>query len=32
MDRGYARLEWWVLDWNEGAIRFFEKLGRSPHG
>ena len=30
MDRGYARLEWWVLDWNEGAIRFYEKLGARP--
>jgi GNAT superfamily N-acetyltransferase len=25
--RGYARLEWWVLDWNEPAIGFYEKLG-----
>ncbi|MFR9732108.1 N-acetyltransferase family protein [Saccharopolyspora sp. MS10] len=25
--RGYARLEWWVLDWNEPAIRFYESVG-----
>jgi GNAT superfamily N-acetyltransferase len=25
--RGCGRLEWWVLDWNEPAIRFYEKLG-----
>lgn len=26
-DRGYARLEWWVLDWNTSAIEFYESLG-----
>ncbi|HEV7651822.1 MAG TPA: GNAT family N-acetyltransferase [Actinophytocola sp.] len=25
--RGYARLEWWVLDWNEPAIGFYKALG-----
>jgi GNAT superfamily N-acetyltransferase len=25
--RGYARLEWAVLDWNEPAIRFYASLG-----
>ena len=25
--RGYGRFEWSVLDWNENAIRFYEKLG-----
>ncbi|HEX2706373.1 MAG TPA: GNAT family N-acetyltransferase [Candidatus Lustribacter sp.] len=25
--RGYHRLEWWVLDWNEPAIRFYRGLG-----
>ncbi|MCS6806923.1 MAG: GNAT family N-acetyltransferase [Acidobacteriota bacterium] len=25
--RGCGRLEWAVLDWNEPAIRFYEKLG-----
>ncbi|MHC4849481.1 MAG: GNAT family N-acetyltransferase [Planctomycetota bacterium] len=27
VDRGGARLEWSVLDWNEPAIRFYESLG-----
>jgi GNAT superfamily N-acetyltransferase len=26
-DRGYGRLEWWVLDWNEPAIGFYRGLG-----
>ncbi len=26
-DRGYARLEWWVLDWNAPAIGFYNSLG-----
>lgn len=26
-DRGYGRMEWAVLDWNEPAIGFYEKLG-----
>jgi GNAT superfamily N-acetyltransferase len=25
--RGYARLEWWVLNWNAQAIGFYESLG-----
>ncbi len=25
--RGYARLEWWVLDWNEPALSFYRSLG-----
>jgi GNAT superfamily N-acetyltransferase len=25
--RGYPRLEWWVLDWNEDAIGFYRRLG-----
>jgi GNAT superfamily N-acetyltransferase len=29
-DRGYARLEWWVLDWNEPAHRFYRTLGAEP--
>jgi GNAT superfamily N-acetyltransferase len=28
--RGYARLEWAVLDWNEPAIRFYASLGAEP--
>lgn len=27
VERGYARLEWWVLDWNKPARGFYEKLG-----
>lgn len=27
LERGCGRLEWWVLDWNEPAIRFYERLG-----
>ena len=26
-DRGCGRVEWAVLDWNEPAIRFYQKLG-----
>lgn len=26
-ERGYGRFEWSVLDWNENAIRFYERLG-----
>ena len=29
-DRRCGRLEWWVLDWNERAIRFYERLGARP--
>jgi len=28
--RGYARLEWWVLNWNEPAIGFYEALDAIP--
>ena len=27
VERDCGRLEWWVLDWNERAIRFYRKLG-----
>ena len=27
VERDCARLEWWVLDWNEPAIGFYKKLG-----
>jgi GNAT superfamily N-acetyltransferase len=27
VERGYGRFEWCVLDWNEPAIRFYEKMG-----
>lgn len=28
--RGYARLEWWVLDWNAPAIGMYRALGAVP--
>jgi GNAT superfamily N-acetyltransferase len=30
--RGYARLEWAVLDWNEPSIAFYRSLGAEPMG
>ena len=27
VDRGYDRLDWWVLDWNEKAIGFYRSIG-----
>jgi GNAT superfamily N-acetyltransferase len=27
IDRGYGRVEWSVLDWNEPSIGFYKKLG-----
>ncbi len=27
VERGYRRLEWWVLDWNTPARGFYESLG-----
>ncbi|MEU9866328.1 GNAT family N-acetyltransferase [Actinomadura sp. NPDC048021] len=29
-DRGYGRVEWSVLDWNEPAIGFYTALGARP--
>jgi len=29
-ERGYGRVEWSVLDWNEPAIRFYRSLGARP--
>lgn len=29
VERGCGRFEWSVLDWNEGAIRFYEGMGAS---
>ena len=29
-DRNCGRFEWWVLDWNEPAIRFYKNLGAEP--
>lgn len=28
--RGYARLEWWVLDWNSPAHAFYRSVGATP--
>jgi GNAT superfamily N-acetyltransferase len=30
VDRGYGRLEWAVLDWNEPSIGFYRSLGARP--
>jgi len=30
LERGCARLEWWVLDWNAPAIAFYHSLGALP--
>ncbi|RBY81955.1 GNAT family N-acetyltransferase [Geodermatophilus sp. TF02-6] len=30
VERGYSRLEWWVLDWNTPSIRFYEAAGAVP--
>ncbi len=27
VERGYHRLQWWVLDWNTDAIAFYQGLG-----
>ncbi|GGD31601.1 GNAT family N-acetyltransferase [Nocardioides daphniae] len=27
LERGYTRLEWWVLDWNAPSIAFYASLG-----
>ncbi|CAL9521019.1 hypothetical protein SUDANB106_03858 [Streptomyces sp. enrichment culture] len=29
-ERGYERFQWWVLNWNEPAIGFYEPLGAEP--
>ncbi len=29
VERGWTRLEWWVLRWNEPSIAFYEALGAS---
>ncbi len=29
-ERDCGRMEWWVLDWNEAAIRFYHSLGARP--
>lgn len=30
IERGYKRLQWWVLDWNETAIDFYKSIGAQP--
>ena len=30
VERGCGRFEWNVLDWNEGAIRFYRSVGAEP--
>jgi GNAT superfamily N-acetyltransferase len=29
VERGCGRMEWMVLDWNEPALRFYERMGAS---
>jgi GNAT superfamily N-acetyltransferase len=31
-ERGYARLEWWVLKWNTPSIGFYDSIGGEPMG
>ncbi len=30
VERGYRRLEWWVLHWNTPSIGFYRSLGSQP--
>jgi GNAT superfamily N-acetyltransferase len=30
VERGYRRLEWWVLDWNTPAQDFYRSIGAEP--
>jgi GNAT superfamily N-acetyltransferase len=30
IERDCARLEWWVLDWNEPALQFYRSIGARP--
>lgn len=30
VEEGLGRLEWWVLNWNEPAIRFYRGIGAEP--
>ena len=29
-DRNCGRLEWWCLDWNKSALKFYKSLGAKP--
>jgi len=31
-ERGYGRLEWWVLKWNTPSIGFYDSIGGQPMG
>ena len=30
VERGYGRMEWWCLDWNQPSIDFYKSLGAEP--
>ena len=30
VERGYKRLQWWVLDWNKSAIDFYKSIEAQP--
>jgi GNAT superfamily N-acetyltransferase len=30
LERGYPRFQWWVLNWNEPSINFYEAIGAEP--
>ncbi|WGD28736.1 GNAT family N-acetyltransferase [Ancylobacter sp. WKF20] len=30
VEEGLGRFEWWVLNWNEPAIRFYRSIGAAP--
>ena len=30
VERGYERLQWWVLNWNQPSIDFYNSLGAKP--
>ena len=30
VERGYGRMEWWCLDWNQPSIDFYKSLGAVP--
>lgn len=30
VERGYERLQWWVLDWNQPSIEFYKSIGAVP--
>jgi GNAT superfamily N-acetyltransferase len=30
IEKGYSRLQWWVLDWNKRAIDFYKSIEAQP--